>query len=520
MATESDSAPRLAEADKRLPWLGLCVAVLVFGCLQLVAYAVAGVFEYPLDDVYIHLAMAEGLAQGTYGLNLGEAASASSSILYPLLLVPFAGSEFQRLLPLFWNLLAVAACGWLWGRVVAEADAIRAGGFGRMAPVLALVGPIALNMHGVAFTGMENSLHTAASLMIVLGCGAFLRSGKVSPALVGALIAAPLLRYEGLALSLGAVALIAVNGRPRAAVGLALAILLPVAAFSAALLGLGLDVLPMSVLAKTLFSAQGLSATGRVIANLFHNLEVPEGLYLLVLSLMALWLAARPRGQLRHLVLLAGLAGVTHLLFAHLGWMHRYEHYIVVTLAAALLLGLAAQPWRAGPWLSLALLLPGVLCFQPQILREYVYNPAAIYRQQAQMARFVHDYWQAPVAVNDLGWMAWQNNNYVLDLWGLASAEVMKLRLSAPADGWAGPVMARHGVDVAIIYEAWLGKALGPGWMAVADLTMNEKIGKLGDWRVTFYAATPERAAQLRAKLMEFAPSLPAGTGLTFRNAP
>lgn len=504
----------------RLPLVGFLGAVAAFFVLQGLAYVHAGVFEYPLDDVYIHLAMAEGLARGTYGLNPGEAASASSSILYPLLLVPFPGSAFQRLLPLFWNVLAVAACGWLWGRVVAEVDAIRADGLGRMAPVLALVGPIALNMHGVAFTGMENSLHTATSLMIVLGCSAFLRSGKVSPTLVGALIAAPLLRYEGLALSLGAVGLIAVNGRPRAAVGLALAILLPVAVFSASLLGLGLEILPVSVLAKTLYSAPGLSAAGRAIANLFHNLEAPEGLYLLGLSLMALWLASRPFGQLRHLLLLAGLAGVAHLLFAHLGWMHRYEHYILVTLAAAILLGLAAQPWRAAPWVGLALLLPGVICFQPPIAREYVYNPAAIHRQQAQMARFVHDYWRAPVAVNDLGWMAWQNENYVLDLWGLASVEVLRLRLTAPADGWAGPLMARHGVDVAIIYQAWLGRALGPGWVAVADLTMDEKIGKLGDWRVTFYAATPPRAAQLHTKLMEFAPSLPAGTGLTFRDAP
>ena len=296
--------------------------------------------------------------------------------------------------------------------------------------------------------------------------------------------------------------------------------LLPVAAFSAALLAMGLDALPVSVLAKTLFAAPELSTTDRAIGNLFHSLEAPEGLYLLALTLVALGLASWPRVALRPLLLLAGLAGVAHLFFAHLGWMHRYEHYILVTLAAAILLGLASLPGRVAPWLSLGLLVPGLACFQPPLYREYIYNPAAIHRQQAQMARFVHDYWRAPVAVNDLGWMAWQNDNYVLDLWGLASTEVLKLRLGAPADGWADPLMARHGVDVAIIYEAWLGRALGSGWVPVADLTMDQKIGKLGDWRVTFYAATPARAGQLRSKLTEFAPSLPKGTGLTFRDAP
>jgi hypothetical protein len=511
---------RLTQAYVRLPWLGLGAALLAFLGLQCAAGILAGTFEYPLDDVYIHLAMAEGLAHGTYGFNPGEAASAASSILYPVLLLPFPGTEVQRLLPLFWNLIAVAACGWLWGRVVAQADRTRADGLGRMGWVLALAGPIALNMHGVAFTGMENSLHTAASLMIVLGCADYLTSGRVSPALILAVIAAPLLRYEGLALSLGAVGLIALGGRWRLGASLALAVLLPVAAFSAALLAMGLDALPVSVLAKTLFAAPDLSTTDRAIGNLFHSLGAPEGRYLLALTLVALGLACWPRVALRPLLLLAGLAGVAHLLFAHLGWMHRYEHYILVTLAAAILLGLAPLPGRVPPYLSLVLLLPGLGCFQPPLFREYIYNPAAIHRQQAQMARFVHDYWRAPVAVNDLGWMAWQNDNYVLDLWGLASTEVLKLRLRAQADGWAAPLMARHGVDVAIIYEAWLGAALGPGWVPVADLTMDQKIGKLGDWRVTFYAATPARATQLHMKLTEFAPSLPPGTGLTFRDAP
>ena len=52
-----------------------------------------GVFEYPLDDVYIHLAMAEQIAAGGYAVNAGEDGSAASSPIYPLLLVPFAGTE-------------------------------------------------------------------------------------------------------------------------------------------------------------------------------------------------------------------------------------------------------------------------------------------------------------------------------------------------------------------------------------------------------------------------------------------
>ena len=98
------STPRLSPG---LPLLAVAGAVLGFAVLQLAALRIAGVFEYPLDDVYIHLAMASGMAGGTYGVNAGEAASAASSILYPVLLMPWPGTEAQRLLPLVWNLVGL-----------------------------------------------------------------------------------------------------------------------------------------------------------------------------------------------------------------------------------------------------------------------------------------------------------------------------------------------------------------------------------------------------------------------------
>ena len=64
----------------RYPLWGMLAALAGLLALQAVAAWHAGVFEYPLDDVYIHLAMAEKIARGTYGVNLGEPASASSSI--------------------------------------------------------------------------------------------------------------------------------------------------------------------------------------------------------------------------------------------------------------------------------------------------------------------------------------------------------------------------------------------------------------------------------------------------------
>mgnify|MGYP001017862235 CR=1 FL=1 len=44
-----------------------------------------GFFFYTLDDPYIHLALAENILRGHYGINLDEPSSPSSSIVYPFL---------------------------------------------------------------------------------------------------------------------------------------------------------------------------------------------------------------------------------------------------------------------------------------------------------------------------------------------------------------------------------------------------------------------------------------------------
>ena len=53
-----------------------------------------------------------------------------------------------------------------------------------------------------------------------------------------------------------------------------------------------------------------------------------------------------------------------------------------------------------------------------------------IYEQQYQMGRFAREIYNRPVAVNDLGLVAYKNTNFVLDLWGLGSEEVRKAKLS------------------------------------------------------------------------------------------
>ena len=99
-----------------------------------------GVLEHAVDDVYIHLAMAEQLFAGGYGVNADEFSSAASSPLYPLLLPTWAGLGVQRWLPIFWNVLWLGMAAWLLGIALDRAR------LGRAGYVIAVVAPLALSM--------------------------------------------------------------------------------------------------------------------------------------------------------------------------------------------------------------------------------------------------------------------------------------------------------------------------------------------------------------------------------------
>ncbi|OYX45303.1 MAG: hypothetical protein B7Z02_01690 [Rhodobacterales bacterium 32-67-9] len=495
----------------------MLAALAGFLALQVVAFVHAGVFEYPLDDVYIHLAMASNIARGTYGVNAGEAASAASSILYPFLLVPFPDSEFQRLLPLFWNTLAVAGCGWVWGRIVADA-----GLTGFAAAVLAVAGPVLLNISGVGYTGMEAAPHMLASLMIVFGLWRALTGRGVSAWFIAAAIAAPLLRYEGLALALGAAGALLLTGERRAGLAIVSGALGGVVAFSLFLVSQGLEPLPGSVLAKTSSLDPNGNSALRYVVGFLANLTRPAAMVIAALAVVAvlatLALPALRRGPAFWLLMVVVLSALGHLVFGQIGWMHRYEPYILISLAAALLL-VSASVEKAGILLRGAVVLAIVgagVSYMPSLWGTYVWNPRAIHLQQAQMARLAQDYLDVPVAVNDLGQVAWGNRNYVLDLWGLGSDEARKIRFGheQPGPRWAGPLAGKHGIKAAMIYDDWFATAAGEDWVRVATMVTLEPKGTLGGWEVAIYATDPSYARELRDKLAEFAPTLPEGAAV------
>ena len=151
----------------------------------------AGPWVSPLDDAYIHMAVARTLVEhGTWGVNPGEFASATSSPGWTLLLVAsFAALGVHPEIALAWNAVAVAAVLWVadgWLRTAGKRNGARAGW------LLALGFVVPLPFLGAL--GMEHVLQLAAVLALVRAS-----EEERGPGLLGALAAAACaVRYESL----------------------------------------------------------------------------------------------------------------------------------------------------------------------------------------------------------------------------------------------------------------------------------------------------------------------------------
>jgi len=444
-----------------------------FSVIWLTMGQTGGFYEYPLDDPYIHLAMSEQIALGGYGVNAGEFASASSSILFPFLLTPFAGFDWHWLTPLFWGAIGLGLSACLWGRLISELAVRSTENIRAYLLVIAAIGPLILHMVGVSLIGMEHGLQVLAAMMVAYGLIRYSEGYGIGWLLIAGIILSPVLRFEGLAVSCFACSVLLFTGRPKP--------------------------LPNSVMAKAAIVGgdthfvEGEEDTrlATLISTIKVSFDSASGYPLLLLSLFwiaAAWVWREVFGRTNVLLALTIPAlAMAHVFLGSIGIFYRYEIYA----------------WAYGGVMSIYLLsLAG----------------AAIGVQQKQMGLFVDNYIQGPVAVNDLGHVAYRNPHYVLDLWGLASREALDARLAGRDPNWADDLIARYDVGVIMMYDWWFAGRINPDWIKVGEMEITRDAGALGGKIVAFYAVSEAHEPKLRADLEAFGPTLPDGVAFRLMN--
>ena len=213
---------------------------------------------------------------------------------------------------------------------------------------------------------------------------------------------------------------------------------------------------------------------------------------------------------------------LVHTQFAGIGWFFRYEAYLVIlgiTVAASgaasfLPMHVTIRFHRETRLRDLAVILLLVLAGFPFGLRaasSLAGTPQAahnIFDQQFQMGIFLRQFYGGQaVAANDIGAINYLGDLQLLDLSGLSSMPIARLRLQQAYTKDSVSELARQAnVQVAMVYDYW---PIPVGWIKVGTWKIPDNVINGSD-TVSIYAVDPAAAEGLIANLKTFARELPA----------
>jgi hypothetical protein len=512
----------------------VCLSVYLTATLAMIM-AAGWPLAYPLDDSYIHLAVARTLAiSGVWGAQPTDPAAASSSPLWSLLLAgihcawPAAWIRTFVWMPLLLNLLAGVVVLGLWHRLLA-------GVAWRWVCMLLLW--FAVPLSAMSLIGMEHVLHVLlATALTVAGAHVIADDAEASPGWVLLTVLALLavaVRYESLFIVVPLVVLCMLRHRLVAAAALGFGAVIPVLGFGALWIAQGGWLLPNPIMLKGLnrgeFSDTGTGFLGRAASNFINNLGHECAPMLVALTVMLAVLVAtecwRCVSVWRWRILLGAIAAAAtllHLAFASIGWLYRYEAYLVALsgLASILLFNalLTDRHRRLAFAGSLALF---VALVSPRAVGALIGTIEAVDDRRLEHllpAEFIQRFYAGrTVVANDLGAAAYFGGARILDMAGLGNNEPVRLRRRP--EGY-DTLALRHwaeaeGAAIAILQVCWyeVYRRLPPEWTLVAVWRLPREV-VFHSYLVGFVAIRPEEARPLRTALDAFRP--PATIGVRY----
>jgi hypothetical protein len=531
-----------------LPALATVGTAVTLPAMLMLAYILMrneGDFAYALAAPYTHLALGDQIAHGHYGLNPDEPSSPSSSILWPFLL---AALSFLPLGP--YSALLVCLAANVATALITYALAVECGvrldrlRLPYLAAITLTLG-VALNLVGLAFAGLEHSLHVTLTLASLLGLVRFMRRGKVDAWWLVSIVMLPLIRFEAAAALAADILVLVAFRKYLHALGVALAGAAIIGGFGLYLHSLGLPWLPNSVLARSAVASTGLEigdsgpvALLRAIWSNFRvNLLAYGATHILAMLVVLVWGAARaaPRLPVRHgrtgwvPVAAAGffaVVAVAQLTGGSLVSFSRYEIYVLALGVGTLLVVFAAEidafVERMRPITCAAFCLGILVLFSGYAFRTLDTLSAAgnNHDQQYQLLRFARDFYRGPVAVDHPGRINFRNPYYVLDLSNLSSEGGREAAAGDKAGAWMDAEVRRHRIGTVLMHENDYTAEPPLSWRPVARLELRNRVVGAGSAAVLFYAVRGEDAPPILDALRRLEPTLPRGARIVFLERP
>jgi hypothetical protein len=456
-----------------------------------------GVLTYGLDDPYIHLSMAKNWVQmGRWGVDGYTLSSASSSPLWVLLLAVFKlflNNRYFLWIPLVLNIIfqmfsLYVVVQWVKGNFQSLTTL-------HLSNFLVLLS-LTTSFVTLTFSGMEHSLQIFLDILIIYLAIQFLVGKKKYQAAL--LITAPFIpfvRYEGLALLVAISVVLLIKKEIKLAILLIISGLLFIIPFGLWSVHNELYFIPSSILIKsgvvyTNFYSTILGILNDFLNNFFLFKNNTHLITLFTINTLILYFALKEgNDRLINLNLIFIITLFLHLLLGKLSY--RYDAYLVLIGVVIVYFYLLEHQLSY----EFKLLLPFIILLIPFAIRiaGYPYfipvTTKNIYEQQFQMAKFLKEYCNnCRVAANDIGAISYFTNIKLLDLVGLGSIEVAKLRMTNQFNNeTVNQLIQAHHTELVIIYDDWFPDLKLADFTKIAKWTIQNNKA-CGSDTVSFYS--------------------------------
>lgn len=523
----------------------LLALFVVFGITALIEYKVLshtnGIFAYPMDDTFIHMAIARNLAFfNTWGITKFEFASASSSILYTILLAGlFRIFSLHTIIPFLVNVVAaiiLIAVILRWLKKESVSPTARA----IIITSVIVFTPLPI----IIISGMEHTLQCLFSFLFIVTFSEWIEkmihekkdNWKLPWSLIiyGLLVTS--LRFEGMFLIAIAGLILLYHKKLVPAIVLGSITLLPIIVFGIYSLMKGGFLFPNSLLLKT--EGIKLSVVGirqyvskiivdrLTLASGVEAIATRQLLLILPLTYLIFSKICSLKTSHKYILIILTICTLFQLSFAAAGWFYRYEAYLIlcslIILSVIVYHNRKVIQERKREFSLFALLILFALLF-PFVARSiFAFTKASracinIFDQQYQMGQFLNRYYRDDnFGANDVGAVSYFTYGNSVDLWGLGNNEIARSKVkNYCTPDFLYNISKERNIKVAIIYDKWFDPALRERWWKVATWQIQNNV-ICADDIVSFYAVDKNNTEELKRNLQEYQKFLPAGVQVVY----
>lgn len=479
-------------------------------------YLLAGLhFAFPLDDPYIHLSIGRNLAyHGSWGPMTDVFNSASSSILYTLIIAAFYFIGFGGISTLFIiNIVSSLGCLFAFEKIV-RAMKLDSDKY----VVVAFSFVILVPLYHIAYLSMEHTLHIWITLIAVLKAAEYFAENKDSlkSVIILSLFTSLsiLARYESLFLGLIIGLILLYRKQFLNAIIFGVIALFPVAVFGYISVMNGEHWLPNSVLVKSVKSGDGFTFyfkyLGRWGKKVFEFPQYGFGFALVITTLI--WnIRLKNKDLMFWFTLIVAMLFILHGSFAEIGWLGRYEAYLVA-LSLVSFIFIVQKLELMGKWKYMIYIIIALFFVVRTIpyTFNYRYAMSNIYDQQIQMSRFINEYYNhSEIVINDIGAISYYTDAKYLDLWSLASTDITNfvLKYGKLDKDIVYELAEKRESKIAVIYSESSFNYVPDEWKKIASWTIENR--QAPNYSTVYFYTINVSDAQLLDQIIEFSKSLP-----------